>query len=90
MTLRARSTLARQGSPLCTFRTFSRTGHGGNTLWAATLAARTFDQLEPLFDALDEVYASWMRDIRLGKARILAGRNSLQDNGLGQGATTRP
>ena len=51
------------------------------------LGRSDLDQLEPLFDALDEVYASWMRDIRLGKARILAGRTALEDNGLGQGAT---
>lgn len=51
------------------------------------LGRSDLDQLEPLLDALDEVYASWMRDIRLGKARILAGRTALEDNGLGQGAT---
>jgi A118 family predicted phage portal protein len=30
-----------------------------------------YDGLEGLFDALDEVYSSWMRDIRLAKARII-------------------
>lgn len=51
------------------------------------LGRSDLDQLEPLLDALDETYASWMRDIRLGKARILAGRTALEDNGPGQGAT---
>jgi A118 family predicted phage portal protein len=30
-----------------------------------------FAGAEPLLDALDEVYSSWMRDIRLGRARII-------------------
>lgn len=51
------------------------------------LGRSDLDQLEPMMDALDETYGSWMRDIRLGKARILAGRTALEDNGLGQGAT---
>lgn len=63
-----------------------------NRLWrkhhvGRNLGRSDLDQLEPLLDALDETYASWMRDIRLGKARILAGRTALEDNGLGQGAT---
>ncbi len=33
---------------------------------------------ETLLDALDEVYASWMRDIRLAKARILVPREYLR------------
>lgn len=36
---------------------------------------------EGLLDALDEAYASWMRDIRLGKARILVGRDMLDRSG---------
>lgn len=50
------------------------------------LGRSDLDQLEPLLDALDEVYASWMRDIRLGKARIIAGRTMLTDHGPGDGA----
>lgn len=37
-------------------------------------------------DALDEVYSSWMRDIRLGKARLIAPAAMLQDLGPGKGA----
>lgn len=51
------------------------------------LGRSDLDQLEPMLDALDEVYASWMRDIRLGKARILAGRTALEDHGPGGGAS---
>lgn len=40
-----------------------------------------------LFDALDETYTSWMRDIRLGKGRILVARQLLGSRGPGQGAT---
>lgn len=51
------------------------------------LGRSDLDGVEGLLDSLDETYSSWMRDIRLGKARILAGRTALEDNGLGQGAT---
>jgi A118 family predicted phage portal protein len=37
-----------------------------------------YDGLEGLFDALDEVYSSWMRDVRLAKARILIPEEWLQ------------
>ena len=39
-----------------------------------------------LMDALDETYTSWMRDIRLGKARVLVDRNMLDVNDPGLGA----
>lgn len=35
------------------------------------LGRSDFAGVEPLMDALDETYTSWMRDLRLGKARIL-------------------
>ncbi|MEV7011558.1 phage portal protein [Streptosporangium sp. NPDC051022] len=40
-----------------------------------------------LMDALDEVYTSWMRDVRLAKARLIAPSSYLQSNGPGKGAT---
>lgn len=40
---------------------------------------------EGLFDALDETYSSWMRDIRLAKARIIVPNGFLTNNGVGQG-----
>jgi A118 family predicted phage portal protein len=44
------------------------------------------DGVEPLMDALDETYSSWMRDLRLGKARILASESVLENLGPGRGA----
>ncbi|MCI0689064.1 MAG: hypothetical protein L0Y54_17805, partial [Sporichthyaceae bacterium] len=41
---------------------------------------------EPLLDALDEVYSSWMRDVRLAKARLLVPDAYLQSAGPGRGA----
>lgn len=40
-----------------------------------------------LFDALDETWSSWMRDVDLGKARLLVPAAYLDSNGVGQGAT---
>lgn len=43
-----------------------------NRLWRTSpLGASDYSGSEGLFDALDEVYASWMRDVRLGKARLV-------------------
>lgn len=49
------------------------------------LGRSDLDGVEGLMDALDEVYTSWMRDIRLAKARIMVAQSMLQDNGPGQG-----
>lgn len=35
--------------------------------------------LESMMDALDEAWSSWMRDLRLGKARIVAASSILED-----------
>lgn len=43
--------------------------------------------VEPLLDALDEAWTSWMRDIRLGKARAVVPQAFLESNGPGQGAS---
>ena len=51
----------------------------------AELGRSDYDGVEPLMDALDECYTSWMRDLRLGKARILVPENLLRDAGKGQG-----
>lgn len=53
----------------------------------ANLGRSDLDGIEPLMDALDEAWSSWMRDLRLGKARIVAARSALQDQGAGMGAT---
>lgn len=51
------------------------------------LGGSLYSGIEPAMDALDETYSSWMRDIRLAKARLLVPASYLQNNGPGQGAT---
>ena len=51
------------------------------------LGRSDFDGVEPMLDALDETYSSWMRDVRLAKARLLVPTGYLQPNGPGRGAT---
>lgn len=51
------------------------------------LGRSDFEGTESIFDALDEAYTSWMRDIRLGKARVFVNRQMLEQHGPGQGAT---
>jgi hypothetical protein len=53
---------------------------------AAYWGASDYQGVEALFDALDETYSSWMRDIRLGKGRILLSSQYLTSSGPGQGA----
>ncbi|MEV4461478.1 hypothetical protein [Microbispora sp. NPDC049633] len=53
----------------------------------ANLGRSLFEGVEHLFDSLDEVYTSWMRDIRLAKARLIVPSSYLQSNGPGQGAS---
>lgn len=62
-----------------------------NKLWrhlpaAAHLGRSDFSGVEPLMDALDEAYSDWMRDLRLGKARLLVGTEVLDNLGKGKGA----
>jgi hypothetical protein len=46
---------------------------------------------EALMDALDETWTSWMRDLRLGQARIIASEEALQrGSGRGDGAWFDP
>lgn len=54
---------------------------------ARHLGRSDFDGAEELMDALDEAYTSWMRDIRLGKARIMVPKGMLTSMGAGNGAT---
>lgn len=48
------------------------------------LGRSDIDGLTSLMDALDETWSSWMRDLRLGKARILAARSVLEGGTGGQ------
>ncbi|HZF92068.1 phage portal protein [Streptomyces sp.] len=54
------------------------------------LGRSDLDGVEPLMDALDETYSSWMRDIRLGKGRIIVPNAYLQSAGPGRGASWDP
>jgi len=54
--------------------------HGRN------LGRSDLDGVEQLMDALDEVYTSWMRDIRLGKSRLMIAKSLLDNVGTGNGA----
>jgi A118 family predicted phage portal protein len=54
--------------------------HGRN------LGRSDLDGVEQLMDALDEVYTSWMRDVRLGKSRLMIAKSLLDNTGTGQGA----
>jgi A118 family predicted phage portal protein len=44
-----------------------------------------FAGIEPLLGALDEAWTSWMRDLRLGKARIMLPQSMLETDGPGTG-----
>lgn len=63
-----------------------------NPRWRKThglvhLGRSDFDQNEPWFDAIDEVYSSLMRDIRLGKGRVFVEPSVMTPRGPGQGAS---
>lgn len=45
---------------------------------------------EPFLDTLDEIYTSWLRDIRLAKGRAFVPEMYLQDRGPGRGAYFDP
>jgi hypothetical protein len=44
-----------------------------------------FEGIEPLFDSFDEVYSSWMRDIKLAKARLIIPEGMTESRGRGRG-----
>jgi hypothetical protein len=46
-----------------------------------------FQGVTGLMDALDETYSSWMRDIRLGKGRVITPNSYLTSHGPGRGAS---
>ncbi|MGH3834090.1 MAG: phage portal protein [Pseudonocardiaceae bacterium] len=54
---------------------------------ASSLGRSDYGSVTSVMDALDEAYTSWMRDIRLGKARILVPQQYLDSGGRGKGAT---
>ncbi|MEU8642257.1 hypothetical protein AB0C91_10100 [Streptomyces sp. NPDC048674] len=61
-----------------------------NRVWdgipgTAPLGRSDFAGIEPMMDALDETWTSWMRDLRLGKARLLVPQSMLETEGAGSG-----
>jgi hypothetical protein len=58
--------------------------------WAAPLGRSDYAGLETMFDGLDEAFSSWMRDIRLGKARLIVPHSYLDNLGRGKGAVFEP
>lgn len=67
-----------------------------NRIWrdlgpqAWPLGRSDFSGVEPLMDNLDEVYSSWMRDVRLAKSRIIVPHEYLDSLGRGKGAVFDP
>lgn len=49
-----------------------------------------YQGVENLMDNLDEVYSSWMRDVRLAKSRIIVPPEYLDNIGRGRGAVWEP
>lgn len=52
----------------------------------ASLGRSDLDGVEPLMERLDATWTSWMRDIDLGRARIIVSQSMLENYGAGQGA----
>jgi A118 family predicted phage portal protein len=51
------------------------------------LGISDFTDIVQLFDAVDEVWSSWMRDIRIAKARIVVAKQYLEGGTFGGGST---
>lgn len=54
--------------------------------YAANFGRSDFSGVEALFDSIDEAWSSWMRDLRLSKARLIVPQNALTNLGKGKGA----
>lgn len=57
---------------------------------AVPLGRSDYSGIEGLMDGLDETYSSWMRDIRLGKARLMVPPQFLDNIGRGKGSVFEP
>jgi len=63
-----------------------------NRIWraipeASPLGVSDFSGLEGMLDQLDLAWSSWMRDVDLGRARLIVPRQYLQGHGPGEGAS---
>ncbi|MET8430152.1 phage portal protein [Nocardia sp. NPDC004860] len=56
----------------------------------SALGRSDFEGVEPLFDALDEAWSSWMRDLDIAKGRLFVAQELLEDQGPGKGASWDP
>jgi A118 family predicted phage portal protein len=57
-----------------------------NRMWRGLPLGRSdYAGIEPMMGALDEAWTSWMRDLRLGKARIMVPQSMLDTDGPGSG-----
>jgi hypothetical protein len=56
-------------------------------LRGSPLGRSDYAGVEPVLDALDEAWTSWIRDLRLGKGRLVVPRSYVQSLGRGRGAT---
>lgn len=57
-----------------------------NRLMRGSMLGRSdYDGIEPVLDGLDEAWSSWMRDLRIGKGKVLVPEVYLQHLGRGKG-----
>ncbi len=67
-----------------------------NRIWrdlgpqATPLGRSDFSAVENLMDSADEVYSSWIRDVRLAKSRLIVPPQYLDNIGRGKGAVFEP
>lgn len=59
-------------------------------LRGTALGRSDYSGIESLMDSLDETFTSWMRDLRLGKGRIIVPEVYLQNTGRGRGSMWDP
>lgn len=60
------------------------------TLRGSPLGRSDYAGAEPMMDAFDEAWTSWMRDLRIGKGRLVVPRSYIQSRGRGQGGVFDP
>mgnify|MGYP002651476950 CR=1 FL=1 len=56
----------------------------------APMGRSVLDTCEPMLDALDMCWSSWMRDLDLGRGRVVVPGSWLDDHGPGRGASFDP
>lgn len=64
-----------------------RPNHWRGIPQAAPLGRSDYSGVEPMLDALDLTWSSWMRDVDLGKARLVVPQAYMDNHGPGKGAT---